>query len=144
MTFYDNHKFIIDPNNYRGNCIDIMDLAGKISCSNLSFDDFNQSRGGQLLALSWDEYSTNWRKPFEEILQNDWKETTEEKYYEMFEVLPPLKYRLLNGFDTFFCAEAETGTLHQMFVSKDGKFWTALRDIHRTCERLYLELSKLS
>jgi hypothetical protein len=135
--------WIIDPNNYTGNAITTMDKSGKVHYSELSFDEYNKSRGGNLLALSWDDYYDNWYRPSQLKLQGDWKETTEEKYDDMLGAVPPHKPRSIGGFSTFFCGEATTGTLHQMFAYKSDRYWTALRDVNSSIESLEKELNTL-
>jgi hypothetical protein len=135
--------WIIDPNNYTGNAITSMDSTGKVHYSELSFDEYNKSRGGNLLALSWDDYYQDWYRPFELGLQGDWQETTEERYDDMLGAVPPIKHQMIGNFSTFFVGEATSGSLHQMFACMGSRYYTALRDVNQSKESLEEELSLL-
>lgn len=56
-------------------------------------------------------------------------ETTEENYYEMLNVLPPLKWCTIDGVEMFCMSEMYTGTYTNQYARIDKKFYTAMVDI---------------
>lgn len=56
-------------------------------------------------------------------------EISEERYEEMLDVLPPLKYGRNGGVESFFCSEYYDGTFTNQYAKHDGKFYQKLADI---------------
>jgi Protein of unknown function (DUF1419) len=112
----------------------------------LTFDEYNRQHDGQLIIVSEQELDDEWLTPYYLSIQKPWVEITEEKYYDMLHVLPPLKQRSIAGYHTFFLGECFTGTLYDMYAKEpiDNKYYHALRDIHRSIEDLSAELSGLN
>jgi hypothetical protein len=116
-------RYIFNPDNFDGTCLTTIDSnTGKIAYTQLNWDEYNAAHGSNLQALEWDDFYHNWIKPHELKLQGEWIECTEADYDEMLNILPPLKYREIKGFSTFFVGEATTGTLFQMYACKNGKY----------------------
>lgn len=61
----------------------------------------------------------------------EWEEISEEKYWEMFEILPPIF--LGSG---FFALEALTGIFHNYYIKWKGKYYTAIFSRNDTWEKI--------
>lgn len=62
------------------------------------------------------------------------KEITEERWWEMFEVLPPCAYTRTSRYEMFYVSEAFHLTYHSFYLydRQTGKYWTKLGD---SCDR---------
>jgi len=71
-----------------------------------------------------------------------WLKITEEKFMEMLEILPPLKWNTTNGVEMFAMSEFDEGTYTGHYAHYKGKYYYATRMI--TCPRCALveELKK--
>lgn len=137
-------RYIFDPDNFDGNCLSTIETTtGKISYTEMSWDQFNAAHGGNLRALGWMEFSTKWLEPYHISLQKPWRECTEAEYDYALGCLPPLQHCGIAGFDTFYSGEATTAHLHQMFAHRGNRYWTALRSLLRSTDELAEELSQL-
>ena len=54
------------------------------------------------------------------------KEITEERYYEMLDVLPPLRFVTRNGVQSFILAEPLDLNYYTQFAKYNGKYYTAV------------------
>jgi hypothetical protein len=70
------------------------------------------------------DYITLLQREREKIGQ--WKEITEDKFYEMLEVLPPLKWR--DG--GFFLSELWCGDIGYFYQELDGKFYETMWSVN--------------
>jgi hypothetical protein len=114
-------RYIFDPDNFDGNCLTTIDtITGKLDYTQMTWDEFNAAHGGNLRALEWDDFYLKWVKPYHLSIQKPWEECTEERYNEMLGAVPPIRHRHnADGFSCFFCGEATTAHLHQMFAHKN-------------------------
>jgi len=72
--------------------------------------------------MSGDEYSKYLDKYCSEVC-GKWKEITEERYYKMLEILPPLHWKQ----DGFFISEPYTLNIHDFFQKhQEGKYYEAM------------------
>ena len=110
-----------------------------VDYTGLTFDEYNQQHGGNLVAMDWDTFHKTYMKPYLQSLCKPFEEITEEEYYYKLNVLPPSKWRdISERFNVFFICEAWTADLHSCVI-KDrltGKYYTALRSIHSTNQQL--------
>jgi len=58
---------------------------------------------------------------------NEWVEINEDYYYEMLEILPPLKWRSEQESSFFFISEATASNIHALYCSYNDKYYTANR-----------------
>ena len=70
--------------------------------------------------LSVDDF----KKEQEKTLLRDAQEITEDEYWEMLEVLPPLEM----GKNYFIMSEFFTGSYTRQFYKKEGKYFTKMID----------------
>lgn len=132
--------FVIDPTNYKGNALATMS-EGTVDCSgylynnqgpDLSLEDYKERvNNPNLIALTYEQYETQYLIPFHKTLMGPWKEITEERYEDMFEALPPLKYQG-GPIVTFFLGECFTHDLYTCCLHDKltGKYYSALRSIN--------------
>lgn len=63
----------------------------------------------------------------EKFISKSWIEITDDQWYEALEVLPPMKWSNVSGFEFFFCSEALTSNIHACYCSVDDKYFTATK-----------------
>lgn len=88
-------------------------------------------------------------KIYEESFLNDRKEITQERYFEMLNVLPPIRFTQCgNSIEFFFVSEALSGSLHGLFVAvkngKEYKYYEATREIDISTKDIIAEFSELA
>jgi hypothetical protein len=66
----------------------------------------------------------------------DWKEITEDEWYENLEVLPPEKWETVRGVNIFRMCEYLTGNITAHFAKLNGKFFTRNCATSETYEEL--------
>jgi len=57
-------------------------------------------------------------------------EITEERYWEMLEILPPMKWRTVEGVEMFLMREFNSGTFTNQFAKANGKFYEKTVDAY--------------
>ena len=72
-------------------------------------------------------------KEFDELqkkyyLDSPITEITEEKYIDMLEVLPPLKWTTIKGIEEFLICEMLSGTYTNQYAKCNGKYYTKVVD----------------
>jgi hypothetical protein len=67
---------------------------------------------------------------------SDWKEITEDEWYENLEVLPPEKWETVRGVNIFRMSEYLTGNITAHFAKLNGKFFTRNCSTRETYEDL--------
>lgn len=102
-----------------------------------TFAEYNKKHGGDLVALTWDEFYEQYYKPHLNGLQGEFTETTEERFNYGLECLPPKRWTREHGQEFFFVGECYTADLYTCFVRKGDKYYTALRSIHTKAEDLF-------
>ena len=128
------HMYLVDnKTGYRGsiestltnNYVDYSSDLHNDKKGNLTLDEYNAKTGKHCVALTWDELYPIIIKWEEKHLITKWKETTEDHFYEMFEVLPPLRMtRTKTGF-FFFISEMTSGNISACYLKDGDKFYTA-------------------
>ena len=56
------------------------------------------------------------------------QEITEDKYYDMLNVLPPLKWTTIKGVEEFLISEMLSGTYTNQYANHNGKYYTKVVD----------------
>ena len=79
---------------------------------------------------------------YHKSLISTFSEISKEKYYEMLEVMPPLRFDTFNKNQMFFICEPYTSNLHQCFVKSNNKYYSALRKITESKESIFKSLLK--
>lgn len=76
--------------------------------------------------MTFDEFLKRQR---EKMLSGGVTETTEEKFNEMLDVLPPLKWCTIDGVEMFCMSEMYVGTYTNQYAKVGDKYYAALVDI---------------
>jgi len=69
-----------------------------------------------------------------------WKRITKEKYFEMLEILPPVKWNTINGVEMFAMSEYMESTYTEHYAIYKNKYYCAIRDITKDRMNLIEEL----
>ena len=137
---------------FEGHCID------SIHEVNINKEDFNKSildygdgetfgqrnerEGGNLIAITWNDFVELYQKPYLQSLQKPFKEITEEHYDDMLNCLPPQRWHnFAVGLNVFFMLEGYTGNLHSCYIADraNNKYYEALRPMNITDEQLLID-----
>jgi len=70
-------------------------------------------------------------------------ETTEDRFLEMLEALPPQGWTKYRGVEMFYMSEALCGTIHQWFFRAGKRFFTMDRPCYATNADLVQEIAPL-
>lgn len=76
----------------------------------------------------------------EEEQRTDWKEITEERFDDMLNVLPPVRYTRLEKGCFFFISEAYSGSNHSCFTQFRGNYYESLRSVKESTDSIYKSL----
>jgi len=76
--------------------------------------------------MTWNEYEKMQRDFY---LNRPLEETTEERFDDMLNVLPPMKWCTIDGVEMFCMSEMYTGTYTNQYARHNGKYYTKLVDI---------------
>lgn len=120
-------KWVVDPTNFKGYAITSMhdgihnDYEQGETLEELRIRENNPN----LNAVSWSEVEALMDK-YENDLQTEFEEMTEERYDDLLNCLPPARWKGTR----FFISEGYSGSLHQMcFQLENKKYYGALRSI---------------
>lgn len=146
-----NFLYIIhkDPSKFDGHALNTMPFVEKgtkhgedilnstyVHYKDITFKEYNEQNGGDLIALAWDEFNDQFYKPYLNRLCKPFKECTKEDFYNGLECLPPLKWTRFNGGEFFYVGERCTADLYTVHVRIGEKYYTALRSITTPAEQL--------
>jgi hypothetical protein len=145
------HLYIIDPTKeFNGQCLNTMPLVApeninetKVHYRKQTFAEYNKEHGGCLVALTWEQFDKDFYQEYYKGLQEPFKETTEEQFQDMLEILPPKRWTGSEGKEYFFVGECYTANIYRCFVRLGDKYYTALRAI-TTPEENILNLKDVS
>ena len=135
----DNTLFLIDnKKGYRGSIIDTVE-NWRLGCSGMTVDEYAKASGIEPLVLTWEELKPIIQGWEEKNLLTKFTEITEEFFYEMFEVLPPMRFtRISKGF-LFFLSEMTSGIISACYIQYEGKHYTAQKRTTDSIEKLLNE-----
>ena len=144
--------YILNPENFDGSILNTMPIVdvntkhGKhlldhtlVHYSGGTFEEYNKKNGGNLIAITWDEFNDKFYAPHLKELQQPFEEITEERYYDLLECVPPKKWHNLNdNLNVFFVGECYTANIYRCCIKEKstGKFYSAYRAINTTDEQL--------
>lgn len=143
------HLYIIDKKEtFKGYCLNTMPLViadkineTKVHYSEKTFAEYNTEKGGNLIALTWEEIYEDYFEPYNKSLQKPFKEITEESFYESFNCLPPMRCTQINDGFLFFVSECYTADLYDCCIKYKGKYFSALRSKFAKIEDLINEIT---
>lgn len=109
---------------------------GFVAYSNrLNFEQYQKSKGEKFRLISEGEHD-ELQKIYRKSLIAEFSEITEDKYYEMMNVLPPTRFHNYRGAEIFFVSECCTLNLYSCFIMANDKYYSALRPIGEPSEGL--------
>lgn len=155
-----SRRYIVDPINFKGTVDNTMTAPEGLDPIYVDYtaDLYNRDRNltlpeyrkatnkPQLIALSWEDFFSQYYKPYLDSLQEDFKEITADKYEYSLECLPPQKWHDINSrFNSFYIIEAYTADLHSFYIKdrETGKYYTALRSKYISDENLLKQLETI-
>lgn len=78
----------------------------------------------------------------EKYTSKPWIEITEDEWWDMYEVLPPMKDTRLDGWHFFFISEATTSNIHACFCEIGDRYFTASRRTSTPYQEMILEIEE--
>lgn len=124
-------RYVVDEKNFKGSVVSILYGTGCPYSGNT--ESYYLEKGFKIYE-TFESFYKEIYEPFLLSLQEEWKEISEEKYYEMLECLPPLRWRdIASGINCFAICEAFSNNLHSFYIrvtnGKFIKYYTAVRRI---------------
>lgn len=121
---------VVNPD-FKGRTQTFLNKDGKCIYTGKSLEEMRKEDGIEYITPDDQTMDKMWEEYYKSI-QGKWEDITEERYYEMLDVLPPMNWRNIGkGVEVFCICEAFTGHLHHHYVkySTDGEkvFKSALR-----------------
>jgi len=135
--------YIIDPTNFNGQIVNSISSTESTQqyvdymSEPTTFEEYKLKKNNpNLIALNWDTFYEDYYKPHLDGLCEPFKETTEERFWDGLECLPPKRWTRFTNGEFFFVGECYTDNLYTCFVRKGDKYYTSLRPINTLAEDL--------
>lgn len=108
----------------------------------LNFKQYNEKKGGGLKVATEEEITILFQEHEEKSVLQPFTETTEERFYDGLECLPPKRWHKYKGLEIFFVGECYTSNIYRcyIFMPDAKKYYSALRRITETSEQLEAKL----
>jgi hypothetical protein len=108
----------------------------------LNFDEYNELKGGNCKIATEEEISRLFFEYEENSILTSFTETTEERYNDGLECLPPKRWHKFKGLEIFFVGECYTSNIYRcyIFFPDTKKYYSAFRRISETSEELESKL----
>ena len=94
--------------------------------------------------LSFDEALKRISEAEEKAYIKPWTEITEDQWTDALEVLPPQKWRTVDGVELFRMSEYTTGNITAHYARAGGRYFTANRRTSDAYENLAQELKQVA
>lgn len=120
------NELLARANNYRQEQINSWDKNRKEHPCEQYEMYYNNSLKAEYKILTWNEFAKLEKAYY---ITDDLAEITADRYDEMLNVLPPLKWCTINGVEMFCISEMTTGTYTSQYARYDGKYYTKTVDI---------------
>jgi hypothetical protein len=106
------------------------DLERAIEYNKLYNDEYWKEREKHYKKVKFKimEYEEFLKLEREHYLNKPIKKITSEKFNEMLDILPPLKWVTINGVNEFLMSEFETGSYTSQYARKNEKYYTKIVD----------------
>ena len=129
-----NLRYAVKPgqNPFADRDYHIINESGSVLWTDLTIDDLTAT-GWNI--ISEDEFSALWKIGEDEITGH-WEEISYEKYNEMLDVLPPLKWHDRG----FFLSEFYSCSITDFYQAIDGKYYHSMQNVHRPRTEILDEL----
>lgn len=140
-----NTLYIIDPLQFKGQIVNTMTSKEGVPQyvdymkEPTTLEQYREKKNNpNLIALTWEEFEAKHYRPYLDSLCGEFKEETEEEYWDALECLPPKRWTTReDGDEFFFVGECTTADLYSCHVKKGDKYFTALRPIGSKAEDLF-------
>lgn len=106
-----------------------------------TFEEYNKRKGGGCKVVNEEELRVLIEEHNNSLI-TEFKEITEDRYFDLLECLPPLKHHTYRGAEIFFISEALTGNLHTCCVGINNKYYSATRKRNESSESITNFLNK--
>jgi hypothetical protein len=108
----------------------------------LNFEQYNEQKGGGLQIATEEQINVLFQEYEEKTILQSFTETTEERFDDALECLPPKRWHKHNGLEIFFVGECYTSNIYRcyIFVPDTKKYYSALRRITETSDELQSKL----
>jgi hypothetical protein len=136
-------KYIINPSTFPtdGEVTSFINEDNLVAyTSGLTFAQYNERAGGNLILLDGQTLQDEWLIPYLKSRETDWQEVTEGCYYKMLNVMPPARFETYGEYEIFMVGEAWSHNIHSCYIWKNGKYYNALRMMSRSSESIYRSL----
>jgi hypothetical protein len=131
---------IIDPVNFKGYILNTMDAVKGVHFMEepTTLEQYKERENNpNLIAIDLETYEREYFKPYLNSLMQPWKETTEERFYDMLNCLPPAKWIRGKEKELFFVGECYTENLYECYIRKGKRYFVALRPISTDPNQLF-------
>lgn len=96
-----------------------------------------------MLCIAFDEAMKRMDEAQEKIYIKPWQEITEEQWLDNLEVLPPEKWKTVNGVELFRMSEYTTGNITAHYARLGDRYFSASRRTTDNYETLAQEINAL-
>lgn len=125
-------KYIIDSRYFDGACLTSMSDDTRSDYGGETLEELRRrEKNPHLIAISPRRMALL-AKRYSRALGRPFREITEERYYDLFECLPPARM----GSDWFFVGEPYYGNLHSLCFRSGGRFFMAERSVRLPSEEI--------
>lgn len=133
-----NIRYIIDPEKFHGFVEGIVNENGIVeNTGGKTFEEFKKKhKQGQLILLNEKQFAMKLNE-FRNSLMEDFEEISEDEFNILYNVLPSYRSNTISGIFFFFQREGFTLGLHTFCFKADEKYYTALRPVTWSKQRLY-------
>lgn len=107
----------------------------------LNFEQYNEKKGGDCL-LATAEQMDELMKNHDDSLCKEFTETTEDRFFNGLECLPPKRWHTHKGVEIFFVGECYTSNIYTCYARIGEKHFSALRRITATSDELVQSVTK--
>lgn len=87
-----------------------------------------RSHAKNMRVMTWADYL---KAEANAILSKPLEEVTAERYDEMLNILPPLRWKQNNGIESFFMSEFDRGNYTRQFATLSGRYFTKIVDYRK-------------
>ncbi len=108
---------------FKGHCLSTLNNDDTVAYSDgLTLAEYEQREGYKLRVIEDDEFFAL-VDAHENTLKTKPTPITEQRFWDMLEVLPPCRWHNVGGFEVFHVSERLTGNLVSWFAQRNGNHW---------------------
>ena len=118
-------KYIIDSRYFNGSCITIMTDGVRSDFGGETLEELRKQENNPFLIAVTQSRINRMVKLYLQALSEPFREITEKEYYDLMDVLPPLRLRK----DSFFIGEPYYGNIYSFCFTRNGQYFKGLRSV---------------